>query len=547
MDVHLFRRVILGFISCVLAAGCANQNSIFRVNDTEPSKTETILIDAKQRPITVNTVSDPQNPQTCLARSADALSQAAVSGNLKITQTSGGSGEAGFGDVETATSLAFRTQVTEAQQEFLYYLCQLRANNVLTNPEVSSNLTHFQNTMLAMVAIDDLAGSVKPKAGGDTQKPPPAADPKADAVKKAQSSADADKKAVANAGAKVDTDAKAVAAVTAAANLKAPTDSLTASLKKYDTSQTNYATALSKLSDAIKADKGSDAAVPDDVTSASSDASDKAKDVKTVYAKATAAVTALAAVTADSNVAAAQTTLKQALADYTAAVKKSQDAESSVNKNLTAWQGTGADGKTKDSSPAKAAAPADSAGDSGASAAVANDVAIIVQTIVWQSFITEQCSKALFENYRTAADEVKRFCLVHLIRADDVRERQLLGSLVPSNSKPVSPLQPFLAPAVAAPGGPATPIQLFEFIDRGAIDQVRANQIRSDQFSRDSDALNATRNQLETTTNQLHLLQQQNADQLRSLMETQQSLMKQMMEQKAAQDAAAAKTQQKQQ
>lgn len=546
MDVRLLRRVNLGFISCVLATGCANQNSIFRVNDTEPSKTETILIDAKQRPITVNTVSDPQNPQTCLARSADALSQAAVSGNLKITQSSGGSGEAGFGDVETATSLAFRTQVTEAQQEFLYYLCQFRANNVLTNPEVSSNLTHFQNTMLAMVAIDDLANSVKPKAGGDTQKTPPAADPKADAVKKAQSTVDADKKAVTNAGAKVDTDAKAVAAVTVAANLKAPTGALSASLKKYDTSQTNYATALSKYSDAIKADKGSDAAVPDDITSASSDASDKGKDVKTAYTKAAAAVTALAAVTADANVAAAQTSLKQALADYTAAVKKSQDVESTVNKNLTAWQSTGADGKSKDSNAAKAA-PADGAGDSSASAAVANDVAIIVQTIVWQSFITEQCSKALFENYKTAADEVKRFCLVHLIRADDVRERQLLGSLVPSNSKPVSPLQPFLAPGVAAPGGPATPIQLFEFIDRGAIDEARANQIRSDQVSHDSDVLNATRNQLATTTNQLQLLQQQNADQLRSLMETQQGLMKQMIEQKAAQDAAAAKAPQKQQ
>ena len=246
MDV---RRLVqaLAFFLCSLMGACANQNSIFRVNDTEASKTETILIDAKQRPITVNTVTDPKKPMTCLARSADALSQAAASGNLKITQAAGGSGELGFGDTEQATSIAFRTQVTEAQQEFLYYLCQLRANSVLTDSDVSSNLRHFQNTMLAMVAIDDLAASAKGKVPADSQKTPPTADPKlADAVKKAQSSADTAKKAVTTAGTKVDADAKAVKAVTAVAELKTPTDTLTSSLKTYDAKQKSYSTALGK-------------------------------------------------------------------------------------------------------------------------------------------------------------------------------------------------------------------------------------------------------------------------------------------------------------
>ena len=106
--------IYLAYMTAVV--GCANQNAIFRVNDTENNKTETILIDAKQRPITVNTNKDKQ--KLCLARSADALSQAAASGNLKITQSAGGSGELGVADTEQVTSIAFRTQVTEAQQNF---------------------------------------------------------------------------------------------------------------------------------------------------------------------------------------------------------------------------------------------------------------------------------------------------------------------------------------------------------------------------------------------------------------------------------------------
>jgi hypothetical protein len=205
----------------IAIGGCANLNSIFRKTDTKDGQAETILIDAKQRPITVNRVTDKNQPITCLARSADALSQAAASGNLKITQPSGGGGEAGFATAEQVQSIAFRTQVTEAQQEFLYTLCQLHANGVLTPDDVSDNLRHFQNTMLAMVAIDDLASASRAKApaapapGGDTAKPdtPDASDPKVQAVKSAQSDVDNGPNGVKTAGTTVDSKAKAVAAV----------------------------------------------------------------------------------------------------------------------------------------------------------------------------------------------------------------------------------------------------------------------------------------------------------------------------------------------
>jgi hypothetical protein len=432
MDAQILARTVV-FFGCLLIGACANQNSIFRVTDTEAGKTETILIDAKQRPITVNTNKDKQ--KTCLARSADALSQAAASGNLKITEGSA-SGEAGFADNETVTSIAFRTQVTEAQQEFLYYLCQLNSNGVLPDGDVADNLKHFQNTMLAMVAIDDLASSAKAKAGAaDPQKTPPAADPKADAVKKAQTDADAAKKAVATAATKVDTEAKAVKAVKTVSGLKTPTDNLTAALKAYDTKQKTYSTLLGKLSAAIKADAGDEAKEPDDVTSGTSDATDAAKDVKAEYQKATSAVTAVAKVTDTSKLDTAQTDLTKALSDYTASVKQYEDAEAGLQKSLTAWNSATADEKKKST---KSAQTGQGTTDSSASVAVAQAVTTIVQTIVWQSFIGEKCQAAIFTNFGTTDSSVRDFCLKHLQDADTYRFLALQTGAV----KPGVPTEP---------------------------------------------------------------------------------------------------------
>jgi hypothetical protein len=444
------------FSLVLLISGCANQNSIFRVADTDSNKTETILIDAKQRPITVNTVTDSKRPMTCLGRSADALSQAAASGNLKINQASGGGGEAGFAMAEQATSIAFRTQVTEAQQEFLYYLCQLRANSSLTDDDVSSNLKHFQNTMLAMVAIDDLADGARFKnatsdntLGGNTDKPakPDPSDPKVAKVNQAQTDVDTGKSAVKNAKAKVDSTAAAVDKVTDPKDLTNTTKQLSDALKTYDSKQQAYAKALSNLSAAVKAAKGDAAKVPDDVTSNSSAADGAAKTVKDDYKKLTDALGTLAKVTDAKQLDAPKKDLKAALSDYETAVGKYETSEDALGKAITAWNGDAGAGGSDKKASAKGAT--DGSSDGGASAAVANDVAIIVQTIVWQSFITEQCQKALFNDYQKLNGRVADFCLYHLYKADEIRERQLAPpSTAGQPGHPTSPPPPASAPPV---------------------------------------------------------------------------------------------------
>ncbi len=89
----------------------------------------------------------------------------------------------------------------------------------------------------------------------------------------------------------------------------------------------------------------------------------------------------------------------------------------------------------------------------------------------------------MFENYNSTAAAVQRYCLSHLIKADEVREKQLLAALVTGNSKPQPQPQPQY---LALDGGAAsTPTDLYNWIDQGSIDQAKVDQIRSQQFNVD--------------------------------------------------------------
>jgi hypothetical protein len=370
----------------------------------------------------------------------------------------------GFAFAEQVTSIAFRTQVTEAQQEFLYYLCQLRANSVLSDDEVSANLRHFQNTMLAMVAIDDLAGGSRfkpaptdttPSGQTQTPAPPDASDPKVAAVKAAQTGADDARNKTKKSGTAVDAAAKEVMAVTKVADLKSKTDALSAALKSYDGQQTAYSKKIATLQSAVKALKGADGKAPDEVNSAAATADEAAKGVKTDYKKVTDAVMALANVSDPAHLTAAQGDVKPTLDAYTKSVGIYLGNQDALKKAVVAWNGTAA-GDDK-----KKATVADKGSDATAAvtATVANDIAIIVQTIVWQSFVTETCQKGLFENFNQLDVSVRQFCLDHMKLADRVRAVQLLGPLMVSGV-PATP-KSNLIPASSVP---VTPSPLYELV-----------------------------------------------------------------------------------
>ena len=156
MNKLLFLTAVIVFTS-----SCANLNSIYRTDSFNNKKVSLAFIDAKQRAITINT-DRPGHTVVCPERSPDALSVAAASGNASVTLPNKAGGALSGSDTEQGAFDKFSSQLTEAQQSLLYWFCEYNANGQLSSDQMSNELRRFQNTMVAMLAIEQLTGVAKP-------------------------------------------------------------------------------------------------------------------------------------------------------------------------------------------------------------------------------------------------------------------------------------------------------------------------------------------------------------------------------------------------
>jgi hypothetical protein len=143
-------------------AGCsANFNSVFRT--TEGARSHIAFTDAKQS-ATIVQVKDGVM-RACAAKSPDVFSAlaTAASGALDFAQGAMKLGVSAAGSsAEQATSLGLRTQLTQSQAELLYQLCLQALNDKLSNEQLVTELHRYQNTMVTMLAIEQLTGYAKP-------------------------------------------------------------------------------------------------------------------------------------------------------------------------------------------------------------------------------------------------------------------------------------------------------------------------------------------------------------------------------------------------
>jgi hypothetical protein len=158
MNPRIEYRALLMFAVMAASVGCANMNSIFRQG--RAGGDHTFFVDARQRVVNVN-VDDKRRTKVCSEKFPDALAVAAESGKLSITNPQGFAGSGEFARSEQAGEIAFKTQLTETQQVLLYYYCQLNANGTISDADVENDLARFQNTMLAMLAVEQLTGVAK--------------------------------------------------------------------------------------------------------------------------------------------------------------------------------------------------------------------------------------------------------------------------------------------------------------------------------------------------------------------------------------------------
>lgn len=344
------------FLALVLVgvAGCdANFNSIFRTSPSSLAKphSELVFTDAKQSASFVQLGPDGLM-RACAARSPDVFSalSTAFSGSGsadvvgKLSAAISGAGTS----AESASAFGLRTQLTQSQIELLYQLCVASLNGTLSPDEFATEMHRYQNTMVTMLAIEQVTGYAKPTIV---------------AIGGSSSAGSAD--------ALASTQAKIEAARKTEADLKDKSDKTGADLTKANSDLTNAKAALAAAQAAGKT--GTDLTKPQGDVDAATTAQGKAADADKSAQKALSD----------------QTTLRSSLETLLANQEK--------DVNLSAGSSTPV--IVQDQHPI----------DPQTAAAVAGTVEQLQYNLISQTFMADECQKYLFhpkpgEGYQSASE-----------------------------------------------------------------------------------------------------------------------------------------------
>ena len=166
-------------------SGCAELTHLTRVRDIAPNagNGQAILIDAKQRAVVSARVNESSttyshwNEQTkryeeanttvlpslrvCAEPSPDALSAIAASQGVSLSQGSKLSGNEASSLAESAGSIGLRTQSIQLMRDEMYHLCEGYLSGALNRAAFETLHHRLQNSMVAILAIEQLTGAVR--------------------------------------------------------------------------------------------------------------------------------------------------------------------------------------------------------------------------------------------------------------------------------------------------------------------------------------------------------------------------------------------------
>jgi hypothetical protein len=159
--------------AALLLGGCtdiwgAHMRTVHRVDKI--SDDSIIFTDAKQNATFARF--DGVRLRACAARSPDVFSvlSAAASGSFSFEEaqrlSAAASGQGATG--ESGSAFGLRTQLTQTQLELLYRLCEAELNGALAPGDYEKQMRRFQNTMVAMLAIEQLTGYARPTVAQNT-------------------------------------------------------------------------------------------------------------------------------------------------------------------------------------------------------------------------------------------------------------------------------------------------------------------------------------------------------------------------------------------
>jgi hypothetical protein len=121
-----------------------------------------VFIDAEQRAVLSNKRTDSDHRVVCAEPAPDALSAIAAQAGVSVSDISNAVSAEG-GVSEAAANIGLRTQTIQTLRDGFYRVCEAYMNG-LSQEQYSIMLRRFQTNMIALLAIEQLTGSVK---GGD--------------------------------------------------------------------------------------------------------------------------------------------------------------------------------------------------------------------------------------------------------------------------------------------------------------------------------------------------------------------------------------------
>lgn len=142
--------------ACVVLAGCANLDSIYRTIDVNGMA---VTVDAKQRAIFSAEV--PKKVVVCAEPSPDALSAYGASLSGTFSKSSTEQAQLATALAEQSASIGLRTQSIQLLRDAMYRACEGYLGGGITEAEFYLLQRRFQNLTLGLLAIEQLTGAVK--------------------------------------------------------------------------------------------------------------------------------------------------------------------------------------------------------------------------------------------------------------------------------------------------------------------------------------------------------------------------------------------------
>jgi hypothetical protein len=165
-----------GWLTFILAIsvgglGCAELTYLTRTRHPSDGAT-TMFIDAKQRAVNTSTVPMPTRTgiassrervlRLCAEPSPDALSSIAASTQFTIRKPEGIDAALSTALAEAAGSIGLRTQSIQLMRDAMYRICEGYLSGALDEPAFEMLHRRFQSSMVAILAIEQLTGVVRP-------------------------------------------------------------------------------------------------------------------------------------------------------------------------------------------------------------------------------------------------------------------------------------------------------------------------------------------------------------------------------------------------